>query len=491
MEYTKDKKFILVLVGAVLSLLCTFIILIFGSTFTIKETLPADVTSLDRIKVVLEGDAAEIEDEYLENGTFYLTLRSVRKGKNYVDIYCPQDMIFYHTVYVHSFGVITEDTYLGRSTGSRVIPAFIAVYLALILFSRIKLYKDDVRENMYRYKNVKNIGLIIFLSSLVTGQALSVFSDGGILKIADDILNSVSSLSYIALPIAFILFVFVSFSNMILMRKEGRNWRNMLGSFLGLAVCITTVIPELLNEWLQQTTIVYVHNQQGIAMYIQMLIEAVVFAGVTYLECILIGTVILSIKAARHIPSFDKDFILILGCQINSDGTLTPLLKGRTDRAIDFADKQENDNGKKVIFVPSGGKGDDEIIAEGQAIHNYLIERGIPESRILTEDKSVSTFENLKYSMELIRKHTDAKEPKIVFSTTNYHVFRAGIFATEQGIKAEGIGSKTKRYFSINAFVREFIATLVSEKKSHIKVMAAMLFIMTSSVAAVYLCNII
>ena len=92
--------------------------------------------------------------------------------------------------------------------------------------------------------------------------------------------------------------------------------------------------------------------------------------------------------------------------------------------------------------------------------------------------------------MELIRKHTNAQEPKIAFSTTNYHVFRAGIFATEQGIKAEGIGSKTKQYFFINAFVREFIATLVSEKKSHIKVMAVMLFIMFSSVATVYLCNI-
>ncbi len=165
-------------------------------------------------------------------------------------------------------------------------------------------------------------------------------------------------------------------------------------------------------------------------------------------------------------------------------------MKGRTDRAIEFAKMQEKENGKKIVFVPSGGKGADEVIAEGQAIHNYLIENGISESRILTEDKSVSTYENLKYSMELIRKHTKEQEPKIAFSTTNYHVFRAGIFATEQDIKAEGIGSKTKQYFFINAFVREFIATLVSEKKSHIKVMAAMLFIMFSSVATVYLCNI-
>ena len=486
----KLKKKYSIIIGVFLSLICTLIVIIFGSTYTIKESLPNYVTRIDEIEILIENNAVEIADERLEDGILYLTLRSVHKGKSYVDIDCPQDMTFYHTVYVHSFGVITYDTFLGRSTGSRVIPIFITLYLALVLFSRISIYRNDIRENMYRYKNVKNIGLIIYLSSLVIGQALSVFSDGGILKIAKDILDSVSTFSFIALPIAFIMFVFVSISNIILMRKEGRNWRNMLGFFLGLIVCVCTVIPNLLNDYLQQTTLVDIHNDQGIAMYIQMLIEAVIFAGVTYLECILIGTGILGIKAAKRIPSFDKDYIIILGCQINSDGTLTPLLKGRTDRAIEFAKMQEKSGGKKVIFVPSGGKGDDEVIAEGKAIHNYLIENGIPESRILTEDKSVCTFENLKYSMELIRKHTNAQEPKIAFSTTNYHVFRAGIFATQQGIKAEGIGSKTKQYFFINAFVREFIATLVSEKKSHIKVMAVMLFIMFSSVATVYLCNI-
>ena len=52
------------------------------------------------------------------------------------------------------------------------------------------------------------------------------------------------------------------------------------------------------------------------------------------------------------------------------------------------------------------------------------------------------------------------------------------------------MGSKTKQYFFINAFVREFIATLVSEKRSHIKVMAVMLLIMVSSVVMVYLSNV-
>ena len=56
----------------------------------------------------------------------------------------------------------------------------------------------------------------------------------------------------------------------------------------------------------------------------------------------------------------------------------------------------------------------------------------------------------------------------IIFSTTNYHVFRSGVIANNQGINCEGIGSKTKWYFYTNALIREFIANLVQEKKSHI-----------------------
>ena len=69
------------------------------------------------------------------------------------------------------------------------------------------------------------------------------------------------------------------------------------------------------------------------------------------------------------------------------------------------------------------------------------------------------------------------KNSKIAFSTTNYHVFRVGNIAFNQKIKLEGIGSKTKRYFWINAFIREFIATIYSEKRKHITILSIILLI--------------
>ena len=167
-------------------------------------------------------------------------------------------------------------------------------------------------------------------------------------------------------------------------------------------------------------------------------------------------------------PKYDKDFI-ILGSKINKDGSLTPLLKGRVDTAIEFANKQYEKTKRKIIYIPSGGKGYDEVVAEAVAIKNYLLEKGIKKNQIIIEDKSTSTKENMKYSKSIIDKIND--KGNIVFSTTNYHVFRSGTIANNQGIDCEGLGSKTKWYFYSNALIREFIANLVQEKYKHIAIL--------------------
>ena len=72
----------------------------------------------------------------------------------------------------------------------------------------------------------------------------------------------------------------------------------------------------------------------------------------------------------------------------------------------------------------------------------------------------------MKFSKNIIEEIS--KEAKVSFSTTNYHVFRSGMIANEQGLDCEGMGSKTKWYFYTNALIREFIANLVQERKKHI-----------------------
>jgi uncharacterized SAM-binding protein YcdF (DUF218 family) len=190
-------------------------------------------------------------------------------------------------------------------------------------------------------------------------------------------------------------------------------------------------------------------------------------------------------------PAFDKDYIIIHGCQIRKDGTLTKLLQSRADRAIEFANMQKEHTNKSIIFVPSGGKGSDEVISEGEAIKRYLLEQGISEEQILEETKSTTTEENFRFANDLIKEHHGSDDFKLAFSTTNYHVFRSGMLAESLGIKAEGIGSKTKRYFWINAFVREFIATIYERKKTHIKVVGILFLINIISIVMMYISEVV
>lgn len=261
----------------------------------------------------------------------------------------------------------------------------------------------------------------------------------------------------------------------------------MLGVILGLLVCVGTVLPLILEEVLYRSTVIDMHNERSIAIYIFEAFETSVLSSVFYLECILAAAIILTVKAAKRIPAFDKDYMLILGSKFRKDGTLTPLLKGRADRALEFAQMQREHTGKELFLVPSGGQGPDEVMPEAEAIRNYLLETGVPEERILVENRSKNTAENMKYSLELIRKHCKTDDPKIGFSTTNYHVFRSGILATHAGMLTEGIGSKTRSYFWINAFIREFIATLNTGWKKHLKVVLFLVLLSVLSAAVLYL----
>ena len=90
------------------------------------------------------------------------------------------------------------------------------------------------------------------------------------------------------------------------------------------------------------------------------------------------------------------------------------------------------------------------------------MERGVPESRIIEEDRSTDTFENMRFSKDKIW----ALDPdgKIAFATTNYHVFRSGLFARRVKMRAVGMGAKTKWYFWPNAAVREFVGLLTAHR---------------------------
>ena len=186
----------------------------------------------------------------------------------------------------------------------------------------------------------------------------------------------------------------------------------------------------------------------------------------TYFECMLLGSVVCGIRAAKHVPDYNKDFIIILGCGFRKDGTLTPLLKGRVDKALEFRRTQFLATGKRAVFIPSGGQGPNESMPEAEAMYRYLRENGIPEDDIIKEDRSVNTYQNMMFSKQIIDR--TGHRSNVMFSTTNYHVFRSGVWAADVGLVADGIGSGTKWWFWPNAFIRECVGLLQKKLKQEI-----------------------
>lgn len=145
----------------------------------------------------------------------------------------------------------------------------------------------------------------------------------------------------------------------------------------------------------------------------------------------------------------EADYIIILGAKVN--GTRPSLsLKARLDTALVYLEKYEN---TKVIV--SGGKGEDEGISEAECMFQYLVEHQVDEARIIQENRSTSTKENLEFSKALC----DIKKDRIVLVTNDFHVFRSVRIAHKMGYeKVAGQSAPSLWYLVPTNYVREFMA---------------------------------
>ncbi len=435
-------------------------LLIIGRSYTVKREINPEITAGDIDISFDREDIVALEGFNINDGIISIGFRSLNPGKVYVSVSGINEI----SLFVHPIGIITENTYYGGCSCSEIIPLMFLLFGVITIIYLIGKYRADNAESVYQYKNAVTIGILVFSVFFVINQIIALFGDSGFADQAKTLLEMPQIFLMYTFPVILIISVLIIISNIILIRKEGMNTRNMLGLFLGVSVCVMVFFPYVLGEYLQRSTLIDVHNENGAALYIELFVEGIASVFTAYFVCVLTGTVYMASKAARLVPDFDRDYILILGCKVGRNGKVTKLLGSRAEKAAQFARMQKEKTGKNIVFVPSGGKGSDELVSEAKAISDYLIGSGFNESEILQEDKSVSTEENFRLSMEKIRSVSDKENPGIAFSTSNYHVFRAGMIAFEQGIDAQGIGAPTKRYFWINASIREFVATVFSEK---------------------------
>ena len=143
-------------------------------------------------------------------------------------------------------------------------------------------------------------------------------------------------------------------------------------------------------------------------------------------------------------------YLLVLGTAV--DGTEpSSMLRDRIQAAYTYLLANPD-----VICIVSGYQSGNGEISEAECMYRELVELGIHPKRIWVEDEATSTWENLKFSLDLIEAKTGVRPAKIGVLSSEYHLFRASLFAKACDVEFVGIPARTSRWGQrINHFMRE------------------------------------
>ncbi|HEM6021950.1 TPA: YdcF family protein [Streptococcus suis] len=288
--------------------------------------------------------------------------------------------------------------------------------------------------------------------------------------ISTGILENNEILRLLAIAVAMVLFLALLSGPFVLLftlylngfqilKREGVRFHNFLSMGLAIALTFYLFIAPFVVQSLSDISFFNI-----LFVYVGFLVSYAIIISMLYTTSSFVNLV--------NLFPGKLDYVVVLGAGLIGD-KVTPLLASRIEKGIAIYKKHP---GSKLIM--SGGQGPDELLAEGQAMANYALEQGIPAEDIVIENQSTNTEENLKFSYALMKPGG-----RFALVTNYYHVFRALLLARQLKIKCIGYGAKTRFYFSLNAFIREFVGYVVMSRKAHLVVIGI--------VSVIYLCGII
>jgi vancomycin permeability regulator SanA len=440
-----------------------------GNHLEISIPMKDESIGIEDLEICCE-DTVQLSSREIRDGRLILDLEPVAEGAGSLEIRTSEGELIREERFEVSGHMTVREDETGNFTGDGIIAGTLSIFFLTAAFLMLRFYfRTTGSAAFYSYNTIFAVGMAAF--SGMTGFMLLFLYLRHIISPEGFPMRSVYSMVsragvnfvFLTTPLVVAFAGMLIVSNIALLRHERYRFRNILGLLIGLVMLVGLALVFILDRY------------QPASMHEMRIYETVlnIYGTVfTYFECMLAGSVVCGLQAAMHKPDYDRDFIIILGCRVRQDGTLTPLLKCRVDEALRFRNEQMAVTGKKALLIPSGGQGPDETIAEAEGMSRYLVERGVPERDILKETRSVNTYQNMEFSKRII----DATKPgaKTAFCTTNYHVFRSGVWSAYAGLYAEGFGCGTKWWFWPNAFMRECIGLLQKKLVQEIILLAAL-----------------
>ena len=156
-------------------------------------------------------------------------------------------------------------------------------------------------------------------------------------------------------------------------------------------------------------------------------------------------------RGQKNVTSGNHTYLIVLGAKVKPGGIPSLSLQYRLDAALDYLKENPHTN-----VIVSGGQGPDEEQTEASFMRDYLVVNGIEKSRIITEEQSTSTYENLYYSFALLPE----TEQAVTIVSNDFHLRRATYIANELGYKADVIVASTPKSVELKLNIRERLALL-------------------------------
>ena len=172
--------------------------------------------------------------------------------------------------------------------------------------------------------------------------------------------------------------------------------------------------------------------------------------------CFVTGVIVFSyiegmvIYHSNSAPSPGAEYMIVLGAQVNGHNP-SDSLQRRLDRAAEYA--KENPN---IQVIVTGGRTGGQKYTEARVMNDYLVKKGINESRIYMEGKAKDTNQNIDYSKKIVG---EGNNPKIIIVTNGYHIYRSILLCRKAGLThVEGLGVSTPMGMHLSSYGREAAA---------------------------------
>lgn len=212
-----------------------------------------------------------------------------------------------------------------------------------------------------------------------------------------------------------------------------QSFSNILLLCLGITFILIGIYYNRFSKWLQKLT------------------------KITMAVCIPVCIIMISfiaIKGTKNNTTFTEKYVIVLGSGIKGEKILLSLQK-RLDKCIEYVKYNPN-----ATIIVTGGQGPGEDIPEALAMQRYLIANGINKDQIIKEDKSRDTYENFKFSKQIIDSlsNNSAAKPTIVCITNDFHAYRASRIANRQNFQVNSYSAALPFYLRPPTYLREVLS---------------------------------